>query len=249
MARRSLEKTALENRENDLLRVARHLFLTKGIDGLTMEKLAAGTNYSKGTIYQHFSSKEDVLAALCVQSSRIRYGLLERATVFKGRSRERALAVAKADYIVYRLHPDYWRVEQVTDILSLTSKISPTRRASLDALVERCAGIAIGIIRDGIARGELILPSGLTPEKFLLALLSLTRGLYITSSDEALRHWAADDPSTQEQLLSCTFDGFGWRPFTGDWNYPETVQRIWREVFPAEATELGLIGKHSKKPA
>lgn len=245
MARKSLEKTELENRENDLLRVARRLFLTKGIDGLTMERLAAGTNYSKGTIYQHFSSKEDVLAALCLESSRIRYALLERATLFKGCSRERALAVAKADYIVYRLHPDYWRVEQLTDILSLTAKISPIRRASLDALVERCAGIAIGIIRDGIASGELVLPAGLTPEKFLLALLGLTRGLYIMNSDEALlRNWSADDPSTQEQLLSCTFDGFGWRPFSGDWNYTETVQRIWREVFPAEATELGLIGKN-----
>lgn len=244
MARKALEKSELESREYDLLRVARRLFLSKGIDGLTMEKLAAGTNYSKGTIYQHFASKEDVLAALCLESSRIRYGLLERAALFKGRSRERALAIAKADYIVYRLHPDYWRVEQLTDVLSLTSKISPARRASLDALIERCAGIAIGIIRDGIASGELVLPAGLTPEKFLLALLSLTRGLYITSSDEALlRHWSADDPSTQEQLLSCTFDGFGWRPFTGDWNYTEAVQRIWREVFPKEATELGLISK------
>jgi AcrR family transcriptional regulator len=244
MARKSLKKTELENRENDLLRVARRLFLTKGIDGLTMEKLAAGTNYSKGTIYQHFSSKEDVLAALCLESSRIRYGLLERATLFKGRSRERALAVSKADYIVYRLHPDYWRVEQLTDVLSLTSKISPARRASLDALIERCAGIALGIIRDGIASGELVLPAGITPQKFLLALLGLTRGLYIINSDEALlRNWSAEDPATQEQLLGCTFDGFGWRPFTGDWNYAETVQRIWREVFPDEATELGLIGK------
>lgn len=209
-----------------------------------MERLAAGTNYSKGTVYQHFSSKEDVLAALCLESGRLRHALLERAALFKGRGRERALAAAKADYIVYRLHPDYWRVEQLTDVLSLTAKISPERRASLDTLTERCAGIALGIIRDGIASGDLVLPTGLTPEKLLLALLGLTRGLYLMNSDETLlRRWMAEKPSTHEQLLGCALDGFGWRPFSGDWNYTETVQRIWQEVFPAEATQLGLNEK------
>ena len=56
MARKSLKKLEIENRETDFLRVARRLFLAKGLDGLNMEKLAAGTKYSKGTIYQHFAS-------------------------------------------------------------------------------------------------------------------------------------------------------------------------------------------------
>ncbi|MFT3780690.1 MAG: helix-turn-helix domain-containing protein [Nibricoccus sp.] len=244
MARRALEKSELEHRENDLLRVARRLFLTKGIDGLTMERLAASTKYSKGTVYQHFSSKEDVLAALCVETGKLRHRFLERAALFKGRSRERALAAAKADYLVYRLHPDYWRAEQLMDVLSLTSKISPERRASLDAMVERSAGIALGIIRDGISSGDLVLPAGLTPEKLLMALFGLARGLYLFNADDAaVAKWTSDLPATQQQLFSCACDGFGWHPFRQDWDYDETVQRIWREVFPVEAAQLGLLGK------
>ncbi len=243
MARRALDKAELQERERKILRVARRLFLKRGIDGLTMDRIAADTDFSKGTVYQLFSSKEDVLAALCLESGRLRSSLLERAALFKGRSRERALAVAKADYIVYRLHPDYWKVEQLTDILSLTARISPSRRASLDAVIEHSAGIAVGIIRDGLACGELDLPRGLTAEKLLLALLGLTRGLYIMNSEQSLlRNWSADEPSTQEQILNCAFDGFGWSPFSKDWNYARTVQRVWREVFPKEAAGIGLVG-------
>jgi AcrR family transcriptional regulator len=244
MPRPRINPGELELRESDCLRVARRLFLTKGIDGLTMEKIAADTELSKGTIYQHFSSKEDVLAALCLESGLFRLSLLERAALFKGRSRERAVAVAKADYIVFRLHPDYWQTEQLTNVLSLTAKISSARKASLEAVAERSAGIALGMIRDGIASGDLTLPSGLTPEKFLLALLGLTRGLYLyCSGTPPFRDWSGDLLATYEQLFGCTCDGFGWKPLSNDWNYARTVQRVWREIFPAEATTLGLIQK------
>jgi len=243
MARTSLNQLEIDARETTFLRVARRLFLAKGMDGLTMDKLAAGTEYSKGTIYQHFASKEDVLAALCLESGRFRLSLLERAALFKGRSRERALAVAKADYIVFRLHPDYWRTEQLINVLSLTAKISPARKTSLETLEERSAGIALGVIRDGFTSGDLVLPTGLTPEKLLLALLGLTRGLYLYSAGKPpFRDWANDEPSTHEQLFGYACDGFGWRPFCNDWDYPGSVSRVWQEVFPAEAARLG-IGK------
>ena len=239
MARPTRKQHEIENRETDLLKVARRLFLAKGMDGLTMEKLAAGTEFSKGTIYQHFTSKEDVLAALCLESGRFRLSLLERAALFKGRSRERALSLAKADYIVFRLHPDYWRTEQLINVLSLTTKISAARKASLEALAERSASIALGVIRDGIASGDLTLPAGLTPEKLLLALLGLTRGLYLCSPDKTLfRDWANDQPSTHEQLFGYACDGFGWRPFCNDWDYANTVCRVWQEIFPDENTQL-----------
>jgi len=250
MARTSLNKFEIENRETEFLRVARLLFLANGMDGLTMDKLAAGTEYSKGTIYQHFASKEDVLAALCLESGRFRLSLLERAALFKGRSRERALAVAKADYIVFRLHLDFWRTEQLINVLSLTAKISAVRKASLDALEERSAGIALGVIRDGIASGDLILPAGLTPEKLLLALLGLTRGLYLCSPDKApFRDWANDQPSTHEQLFGYACDGFGWRPFCNEWDYATTVDRVLQEIFPAEAKQLRIEESASSRSA
>lgn len=241
MPRSRRKQLEIEKREADFLRIARRLFLANGMQGLTMDKLAAQTPYSKGTIYQHFASKEDVLAALCLESGRLRFGLLERAAMFRGRSRERAIALAKADYIFFELNPDYWRTEQISNVLSLGFRVSPERRAALDALFEAGAGIALGIIRDAIVAGDLALEPPLTPEKVFLSLLGTTRGLYLYCSGNPLFcKWAGELWSTHEQLFGSACDGFGWRPLSKDWDYADTVNRIWREIFPAETAKLGL---------
>lgn len=250
MGRKSLEKLERETREGSFLRAARALFLEKGIDGLTMERLATRTPFSKGIIYQHFSSKEDVLAALCIESHLFRLEMLERAALFKGRSRERALAIAKADFIVYKLHAEYWRTEQLVSLFSLTEKVSPARRASLDAVTIRCTDVALGVTRDAISTGELDPAPGLTPEKLLLALLGLTRGIYQLDANAApIRDWTADLPGTHEQLFSLACDAFGWRPLSGEWEYAKTTGRIWTEVFPAEAAQLGVTPRPDDRPA
>lgn len=224
-----------------MLKVAGRLFLTQGLEGLTMEKLAAATPYSKGTVYQVFRSREDVLAGLCIEGNRFRLGMLERAALFKGRSRERALAVAKADFLVYKLNPEYWVTEELVSLLRLATRVSPARKSALDSLTVRCVDVAMGVVRDAVAAGDLSLPEAISPEKLLLALVALTRGIYLLgSADAPIRGWDADHPSTHELLLHHACDGFGWRPFLGEWDYEATTRRIWREVFPSEATRLGL---------
>lgn len=249
MARKALAQNVIEIRESAILRIAEKLFLAEGIEGLTMERLASRTEYSKGTLYNHFSSKEDVLAALCQEICKLRYDLLERAALFRGRARERLLAASKADYIIYKLYPDAWRVEQIVDVLSLTSKVSPERRAALDAVVDRSIGMALGIVRDGISSGDLVVPKGLTPEKLLMGLYGLTRGLYLLDSHgNPVVKWASDLFSAHEQIIACACDGFGWKPFSADWDYAESVRRIWKEVFPKEGAKLHLLQPSELNP-
>jgi len=242
MARPALRREQRTAREHSFLAVARRLFLTPGLDGLTMERIAGAAGVAKGTVYQHFTSREDVLAALCIETSRVRLGLLERAAVFEGRSRERALAVATADSLVFRLRTDDWRTEQLATTLSLTRKISPERRRTLDALTIRSADIALAVIRDGLAAGELQPPAGLTAEKLLLGLLALTQGIYLLNlHDLPFADWLPQQlPANLDQLFALACDGFGWHPVSTAWDYGRTAARIWREVFPAEAAALGL---------
>jgi len=53
-----------EERRDDLMNAAQILFLKKGIGATTIEEITAGADVAKGTFYLHFSSKEDVHAAL-----------------------------------------------------------------------------------------------------------------------------------------------------------------------------------------
>lgn len=47
-----------------LLAAARKLYLAHGIDGVSLDKVAAAAGYSKGAVYANFESKEHLLIAL-----------------------------------------------------------------------------------------------------------------------------------------------------------------------------------------
>jgi AcrR family transcriptional regulator len=53
-----------EERRADLMDAGLKLFIEKGVAPTTIEQITAGARVAKGTFYLHFTSKEDVLAAL-----------------------------------------------------------------------------------------------------------------------------------------------------------------------------------------
>jgi AcrR family transcriptional regulator len=55
---------APEVRRNELMSAALRLFLKNGVAPTTVEQITAGAAVAKGTFYLHFSSKENLLAAL-----------------------------------------------------------------------------------------------------------------------------------------------------------------------------------------
>jgi len=73
----------IQQREEMLLDVARKMLIEQGYAGLSMDRIAESTEYSKGVIYQHFSSKEDLVTAMAVQSLSRRVEYFARAASFK----------------------------------------------------------------------------------------------------------------------------------------------------------------------
>lgn len=239
MAQLSKKKQEIIQREVDILRIARRQLLEKGFHGLTMESIAEKMEYSKGTLYQHFGSKEDVMAVLSMELEDLRHELLRRASVFRGRTRERVLAMGVALDIIYRLHPDFWRLEELIASTAIRSKLKPDRLATMDAKNQRTFSIVLSVIRDAIANGDLQPPSGLSPEEVFLGLVSSVRGLYTTwAADWWDRSWVPDFVSTHQKVVNVVCDGFCWRPFSTEWDYAATLQRIWTEVFPDEYAKL-----------
>ena len=76
-------------REALILDVAARMVVDRGYLGMNMDRIATETQYSKGTIYQHFTCKEDVLCALAERTAANRVDLFRRAATFRGRPRER----------------------------------------------------------------------------------------------------------------------------------------------------------------
>jgi AcrR family transcriptional regulator len=56
-----------EFRTREILAAARHLMLSRGVEAVTMEEVAAAAGVAKGTVYLYFKSKEDLIQALISQ--------------------------------------------------------------------------------------------------------------------------------------------------------------------------------------
>ncbi|MDH4361855.1 MAG: TetR/AcrR family transcriptional regulator, partial [Nitrospirota bacterium] len=61
MAVSERKKREYTQRESLIIDAARKLLLDRGYLDLNMDQIADVTEYSKGTIYQHFSCKEEIL--------------------------------------------------------------------------------------------------------------------------------------------------------------------------------------------
>jgi AcrR family transcriptional regulator len=63
----SRKQQEIKARDEFILSAASQLFSAQGYHGTTMQAIADSVGYSKGTIYQHYTCKEDVLAKLFLQ--------------------------------------------------------------------------------------------------------------------------------------------------------------------------------------
>lgn len=229
----------IRDREKLILGVARTMLVEQGYLGMTMDKIAEATEYSKGTIYQHFSCKEDVLAAIAIETSEKRTALFERASALRGGSRERMVAVGQAVDVFVRLYPHHFVSERLICTASIRGKTSDEKQQQLQMCDGKCMSIAAGIVRDAIAQGDLARPS-VAPEELSFGLWALTFGTYtIQATDLPLT--AIGIPSVSRALDAATaalMDGHGWRPLSSEHDYEQTRERIRREVFAAEIQAL-----------
>lgn len=63
-------------KKSDILKSAEILFRKKGFHNTKMEEVAAFAGVGKGTIYDYFSSKQDVFDKICIRNARLIYQML-----------------------------------------------------------------------------------------------------------------------------------------------------------------------------
>ena len=234
----SRKQREIAEREQLVLEVARTMLAEKGYLGLTMDRIAAATEYSKGTIYQHFSCKEEVMAALAIEAMGKRIELFERAATFQGRARERMAAIGIADGLFVRFYPRHFEIEKILTANSMREKTSEIRQKALEAHDFRCFNTVVGIIRDGAAAGDLALATPESASQIAYGIWSMAFGSHLIAGNDNVdlhQKMGIDDP---EAVLWDNFnhllDGYAWAPLSTEWDYPATLERIQKEVFSDE---------------
>lgn len=225
----------IQEREQLMLQIARRMLVEQGYAGLSMDQLAEATEYSKGTIYQHFSTKEDLVTALAIETMERRVELFLRAEQFVGRSRERMLAIGVADEVFGRSEPHHYRSEFIIKLANLQDRASDERREALERLESACFSCVVRIVQSGIDEGEL--PANTNPRELVYAVVTMALGTHMTSMNycSMLSEFAIDNP-TRLMLgnIHTLLDGFGWKPLRSQWDYDVSYKRIAAEIFGQE---------------
>ena len=232
-ARKERERAA---REELILDHAQRMLLRDGFQNLNLDALAESVEYSKGTLYLHFKTKEDIALAVITRALKERADFFERAFQFQGRSRERARAVGFACCHFAKVYPDYFSVELMLKSHSFWEKADEVRQHTYGMQGGRCFRVMHRLVTEGLQSGDL--PAGkMTPEQIVFSIASTATGSHIMArSTHAAVLAGIDDPLQAVcQNVNVVLDGLGWKPLSSEWDYDAVDRRIKKEIFP-EAT-------------
>ena len=236
MTKLSVKKREILNREGLVLKAARDILLKRGYHGLTMARIATAAGCPKATVYKHFPCKEEVIIALATESVEVQLALVERAGTFRGRPRERMVAVAVATQLYAELYADDSRIFQIVNGEAIFQKASEKSIWRLQRCGLRTVSVMLGIVRDAIAQGDLVLPPNHTAEDIIYNFWLLGEGgkaaphTWLPPEELGIESPFASVIKTGSKLA----DGYDWRPLSTEYDYRGTFERVWSEVFPAE---------------
>lgn len=230
------KRRARLEREHLILSTAKRMFMSEGYLGVTMAQIGEGIHYSKGTVYQHFSCKEEIIAALADIANQNRHRLLEHASRMEGRPRERMYAYGAALELFARRHGDDLRIISMIDAESLRRKTSKERQQRLVQADRRALFMASELVDEAQAKGDLEFDSDATKEDLLFGLGSL-----LTSSLHVYIHFDPDQElGVQSPFLSARrngdrlLDAYGWSPLSTELDYESVYNRALEEIAARE---------------
>ncbi len=233
-------------REEALLKVATKLLVERGWHRFTMESVLSQAKLSRGTLYKHFRSREDLAMAIGVATGQPHLEFMQRASLFKGNSRARFLAISAAfrlyDLInsqCHLLHMELFRRE-------IREKASPHWRERFLQNFYQTLGIPLGVIRDAVACNDLPAPTPDLPDRLLFAAWSQLHGMEDLYKRGVPVNVVAEQHSLismQDCVLNHLLDGYGWKPLSRDYDFRSVTADVWQTIFPKESKPfLGELG-------
>jgi AcrR family transcriptional regulator len=124
--KKSKDRKAQERESRDLLilDVASTLLVEGGLQSLTMQAIANNTDYSKGTIYQHYGCKEDVITQLVIISSQQLVSLIEKALLSGLSLRHKIALVSTVFFLNAQSQPEVARLVGLVKSAGFRVKVS-----------------------------------------------------------------------------------------------------------------------------
>lgn len=241
-----LDKNALAERENKIIEATISLIKKSGIENITMDKVVAQVPFSKGTVYKHFSGKEDLLLAISNHAINVLVDLFIRAYQFKGGARERMLLL-NFSYLIYAiLYPEFFQSMLCAKSQSILGKSSEERLNEHNILEVKLLTSLYGIIEDGTSEGSLTLPSHMDIQQLCFTNWSTSYGAIALLSGEVEQCSGRTNLIVEQELFNSSnllFDGMDWKPLMKDKNHNQELKVALQALFPQELSLMKAKGR------
>ena len=224
----SPKQQAIRERAQRILHIARELLVDQGYHGLNMDRIAEELQISKGTIYNHFPNKEEIIIQLAIETAEIRRTLFLRASQFDACARFRIMAIGQADIRFFENYGSHFEFERMLRIPSILEKTSEQRRQVMQECEFHCMQILASVVQQAQEQADLPQPRGLSTEEIIFGLWSLHLGAQsIVASAENLEHMGLARPlETMQTHTDCLLDGLGWHPLSAEYDKQQVLDQI-----------------------
>ncbi len=210
-----------EQREQEIIEHAIQLFSERGFLGVRMSDIAKQTQYSMGTIYSHFESKEDLLIA-CAHVLVLDHQLLfTRVRELGIPAIEQIITLAQGVWVVASKFPDLIEIKNLSLMRSVWKRATQQRVSHYDRLHEELSlqirEMAMEAIQESFSGYEAMEGSELEAlaDTLTHGLWGLSIGMSsITQSGYAESHCEEHSDEELEQFFSTNYSnflkGYGW---------------------------------------
>lgn len=198
MGRKEQSPREKELRRGDIIDAAERVFFSKGYENSSMDEVAKEAEFSKRTVYQYFSSKEQIYYKIMIRGYRLLIDMLE-ADFWEKAPRNAAEELHCIFFSFFRFsqeHAPYYKA-----IMDYETKASDQCIGIGDASIDECYQLGeqiFGYLSRALQRGveEGSLHRGLDCEKVALILWACTVGVFNTreKKSEYLRNYHGISP-------------------------------------------------------
>ena len=230
----------IQQREQLILDTAQNMLHQHGYAQLTMERIAEAVEYSKGTVYNHFSSKEDLVCSLCCRCVSNLIDLFRRAYEYRGTTRERFSAIGIAYSLYHQLNPLDAQNIQIVKTNAVREKLSAEKLQELNALEHEITQLCMSLVNEAIAAGDISSSENHAADSIVFGFWSmLYGGMLLAQSDIPLEDLGFSPAinmlwRNSQHLL----DAYGWQPLIGNTDIDALFNSLCAALFADEVCRL-----------
>lgn len=230
----------INQREQLILSTAQSMLHQHGYNYLTMDRVAETVEYSKGTIYNHFASKEDLVCSLCCRCVSNLIELFERAYHYPGTTRERYSAIGIGYSIYHQLHPLDTQILQIVKNNAIREKISDFKLAEMELLEQKITNLTSSIVQEAIDCGDLDRRYQVSVSTIVFGFWSMHYGALMLDQSDIPLHELGFNPVVNMLWKSANIylDGYQWQPLSMSIDTDSLFEKISSALFDGEINLL-----------